>query len=184
MTLSSPDDRAPTPPSRVKIGMGKLLAAALLTGAVAAGASPVAPERENELMAGASPGTAERDNEIVAGAIPVVRERGETEVCAGAAVTPFERRLPEQVRRFAFDGAMLEPFLRLWHSGDRPELPMAPESVTVYAAPNRPYVIGYERQGCMIAFLAVAHQELWHWLRPSVGWLAERPGPPVTPGRA
>jgi len=165
--------------------MGKLLAAALLTGAVAAGASPVAPERENELMTGTSPVTAERYKGIVAGANPVVPQRGdEVEVCAGAPVQPFERRLSEQVRRFAFDGAMLEPFLRLWQSGDRPELPMPPESVTVYAAPNRPYVIGYERQGCMIAFLAVAHQELWHWLRPSVGWLAARPGPPGTPARA
>jgi hypothetical protein len=183
MVHSNPSEPAPIPPSPAKIGMGKLLAAALLTGAVAAGASPVAPERGNELMAGASPVTAEQG--IVAGANPVVPRRDdEVEVCAGAPVQPFERRLSEQVRRFAFDGPMLEPFLQLWQSGDRPELPMPPESVTVYAAPNRTYVVGYEREGCMIAFLAVAHQELWHWLRPSVGWLAERPGPPGTPARA
>jgi hypothetical protein len=153
--------------------MGRLLAAALLTGAVAAGASPVVPEPDNEIVADARPVITNRDNEIVAGASPVVPEPDdEVEVCAGAGVTPFERRLPEQVRRFAFDGVMLEPFLRLWQSGDRPELPLSPESVIVYAAPNRPYVVGYERQGCMIAFLAVPRPELWHWLRPSVGWSA------------
>jgi hypothetical protein len=165
--------------------MGKLLAAALLTGAVAAGASPVVPEPENELMAGVSPVTAERDNGIVAGANPLVPQRDDkVEVCAGAPVQPFERRLSEQVRRFAFDGAMLEPFLRLWQSGDRPDLPVSPESVTVYALPGKPYVVGYEHEGCMIAFLAVPHQELWRWLRPRLGWLAERPGPPVTADRA
>jgi hypothetical protein len=79
---------------------------------------------------------------------------------------------------------MLEPFLRLWQSGDRPELPMLPESVIVYAAPNRPYVVGYERHGCMIAFLAVPQQELWHWLRPSVGWLTELSSPPGPRGTA
>jgi hypothetical protein len=119
--------------------MGKLLAAALLTGAVAAGASPVVPQGENELIAGVSPVTAERDNGIVAGANPVVQQRDdEVEVCTGAPVQPFERRLSEQVRRFTFDGAMLEPFLRLWQSGDRPGLPMPPESVTVYARPTAP----------------------------------------------
>ena len=96
----------------------------------------------------------------------------------------FERRLPEQVRRFAFDGALLEPFLRLWQSGDRPELPLSPERVLVYAAPNRPYVVGYERQGCMIAILAVSRQELLNWLRPSVGWLTQGPTPPGTGARA
>ena len=51
-------------------------------------------------------------------------------------------------------------------------------------APNRPYVVGYERQGCMIAILAVSRQELLNWLRPSVGWLAQRPTPPGTGARA
>jgi hypothetical protein len=113
----------------------------------------------------------------VAAVHPVMAEAGtQVEPCAGAPVHPFERRLSEQVRRFAFDGAMLEPFLRLWQSGDRPDLPMSPESVIVYAVPGKPYVVGYERQGCLIAFLAVPHQELGHWLRSSVGWLVEGPG--------
>ena len=117
---------------------------------------------------------------VLAGARPVDAERGsKIEMCVGAAVTPFERRLPAQVRRFAFDGALVEPFLQLWQSGDRPDLPMSPESVIVYAVPGKPYVVGYERQGCMIAFLAVQYQELWRWLRPSVGWLAEHPGSPA-----
>jgi hypothetical protein len=179
MVLSTPGRLAPGSAPHVKARMGKLLAAALVMGAVVAGASPVVPEREHEPVAGARPAG------LVPGASPVVPAPDhEVEVCAGSAVTPFERSLPERVRRFVFDGALLEPFLRLWQSGDRPELPMSPESVIVYAAPGRPYVVGYERHGCMIALLAVQYRELWHWLRPSVGWLAELPGPPVTRGRA
>jgi hypothetical protein len=165
--------------------MGRLLAAALLMGTVVVDPSPLVPERDDEFVRGVRPIVPEQDNELVAGIRPVVPERdNEVEVCAGAAVTPFERRLPEQVRRFAFDGAMLEPFLQLWQSGGRAALPMSPESVIVYAAPGKPYVVGYERQGCRIAFLALPHHELWRWLRPSVGWLAERPGPPVPRDRA
>jgi hypothetical protein len=164
--------------------MGKLLAAALLVGIVA-GASPVVPERDRELVASVRPAVRERDNESLTNLRPIVPKRDNGfGVCAGAPVQPFERRLSEQIRRFAFDGALLEPFLRLWQSGDRPDLPMPTESVIVYAAPGKPYVVGYERQGCIIAFLAVTHHELWRWLRPSVGWLAERPGPPVPWARA
>ena len=164
---------------------GELLAAALLIGAIAAGAAPVVPEQNNVLLVGADRASSERKNEVAENTASVVPERNsEVKFCAGAALMPFERRLPEQVRRFAFDGALLEPFLRLWQSGDRPELPLSPESVIVYAAPNRPYVVGYERQGCMIAILAVSRQELLNWLRPSVGWLAQRPTPPGTGARA
>jgi hypothetical protein len=165
--------------------MCKVLVAALLAGTILASASPLVPERDHELVTGVRAVVPEPDDELVMNLRPVVPERNDRfAVCAGAPVQPFERRLSEQVRRFAFDGTMLEPFLRLWQSGGRPDLPLSPESVIVYAAPGKPYVVGYERRGCMIAFLAVTHQELWRWLRPSVGWLAERPGPPVTRARA
>lgn len=160
--------------------MCKLLAAALLMGTIVAGASLVVSERDDDSVAGVRPVAPERDEESVAGVRPVTANR----VCAGAPVQPFERRLSEQVDRFAFDGAMLELFLRLWQSGDRPDLPRSPESVIVYAVPGKPYVIGYERQGCMIAFLTVPHQELWHWLRPSVGWSAEGPRGQASEGTA
>lgn len=150
--------------------MCKLLAAALLMGTVVAGASSAVSEREAQFVAEAGPVVPERDDAVGAGVRPAAAAR----VCAGAPVQPFERRLSEQVRRFAFDGAMLELFMRLWQAGGRPDLPRSPESVIVYAVPGKPYVIGYERQGCMIAFLTVPHQELWRWLRPSVGWLTER----------
>jgi hypothetical protein len=160
--------------------MCKLLAAALLMGTVVAGASSVVSERDNGLVADASPGVPERNDEFVAGVRPVVAKR----VCAGTPVQPFERRLSEQVHRFAFDGAMLEPFLRLWQAGDRPDLPRSPESVIVYDVPGKPYVVGYERHGCMFAFLTVPHQELWRWLRPSVGWLTEGPRGQASGGTA
>jgi len=94
------------------------------------------------------------------------------QACPGVAVAAFERGFPEQVRRFDFDGAMLEPFVKLWRSGRRPDLPVPPKAVTVYDLPGKPYVVGYQREGCLIGFLAVRRQSLWQWLRPRVGWPA------------
>jgi hypothetical protein len=91
-------------------------------------------------------------------------------VCPGVDLVAFERRFPEQVRRYAFDRALLEPFMRLWLSGRRPALPVAPERVTVYALPKGPYLVGYQNGGCVIAFLSVERAQLWKWLRPHFGW--------------
>lgn len=123
--------------------MSKLFAAVLLTAAVVAGQAPAA--------AGQSIGD---------------------RVCPGAAMASFERGFPEHVQRFDFEGAMLEPFVKLWRSARRPDLPVSPETVSVYALPGKPYVVGYEREGCLIAFLAVGRENLWKWLRPRVGWPA------------
>jgi hypothetical protein len=90
--------------------------------------------------------------------------------CPGVAVTSFERRIPDQVQRYQFDHAMLEPFVQLWHAAKRPDLPARPERVTVYAVPGRPFLVGYESGDCMIAFLAVERQRLLQWLRPRLGW--------------
>lgn len=90
--------------------------------------------------------------------------------CPGIALDLFERRFPEQVRRYAFDHAMLEPFVDLWRSGRRPALPIRPERVTVYALPGQPYLVGYQNGKCVIAFLAVERGRLWRWLRPHLGW--------------
>lgn len=92
--------------------------------------------------------------------------------CAGLALALFERRFPDSVQRFAFEGELLQPFLQLWHEKRRPDLPVSPESVTVYSLPDRPYLVGYQSKGCVIAFLAVDRQNLWRWLRPHLGWQA------------
>ena len=90
--------------------------------------------------------------------------------CPGIAISSFERRIPDQVQRYEFDHAMLEPFVQLWHAAQRPDLPVHPERVTVYAVPGRPLLVGYESGDCMIAFLAVERQRLLQWLRPRLGW--------------
>lgn len=90
--------------------------------------------------------------------------------CPGVALGSFEQRFPADVTRFAFEQAMLEPFLELWKSGRRPDLPVVPEKITVYALPGKPYLIGYLRGDCLIAFLSVERQRLWQWLRPRIGW--------------
>ncbi len=90
--------------------------------------------------------------------------------CPGIAISSFEQRIPDQVQRYEFNHAMLEPFVQLWHAAQRPNLPVHPERVTVYAVPGRPYLVGYESGDCMIAFLAVERQRLLQWLRPRLGW--------------
>jgi hypothetical protein len=101
-----------------------------------------------------------------AGAQPEVSAR----VCPGITVARFEQRFPQPVERFAFEQAMLEPFVELWQSGQRPALPLRPERVTVYALPGKPLVIGYQSGDCVIALLTVERQRFWQWLRPHLGW--------------
>jgi hypothetical protein len=91
-------------------------------------------------------------------------------VCPGLTVARLERRFPQPVERFAFEHAMLEPFVELWQSARRPALPVRPERVTVYALPGKPLVIGYQSGDCVIALLTVERQRFWQWLRPRLGW--------------
>lgn len=112
---------------------------------------------------------------LLAGAIaadPTAAEGGRNGVCRGMPAIAFERRFPEQMQRYAFDGKLLKPFIRLWQATRRPDLPTSPERVTVYALPGHPYLVGYQSQGCLIAFLAVQRQKLWSLLRPQIGWPA------------
>ena len=90
--------------------------------------------------------------------------------CPGMTVARLEQRFPKPVERFALEHAMLDPFVELWQSGQRPALPMRPERVTVYALPGKPLVIGFMSGDCVIALLAVERQRLWQWLRPRLGW--------------
>ena len=91
-------------------------------------------------------------------------------LCPGMSVARLEQRFPKPLERFALEHAMLDPFVELWRSGQRPALPMRPESVTVYALPGKPLVIGFMSGDCVIALLAVERQRLWQWLRPRLGW--------------
>jgi len=100
----------------------------------------------------------------------VAQQASVAHACPGIPVSAFEQRIPGQVRRYEFDHAMLKPFVQLWHAAQRPDLPVRPERVTVYAIPGHPFLIGYESGECMIAFLAVDRERLLHWLRPRLGW--------------
>lgn len=97
-------------------------------------------------------------------------EQAAEEICPGIAVTLFEQRLPIRVRRYAFEQALLKPFVELWQSGRRPALPVRPERVTVYSLPGHPLLIGYQRGACVIASLSVKRERLWRWLGPRIGW--------------
>jgi hypothetical protein len=92
--------------------------------------------------------------------------------CRGVALALFEQRVPDHTRRFAFEGDLLAPFLELWQAAQRPRLPAPPQSVVVYALPERPYLVGYQREGCVIAVLAVERRALWKLLQPQLGWPA------------
>ncbi len=101
---------------------------------------------------------------------PVVAQATAARACPGIPASSFEQRFPDQVRRYEFDHALLEPFVQLWHAAQRPDLPERPERVTVYAVPGHPFLIGYQNGDCMIAFLAVDRERLLQWLRPRLGW--------------
>lgn len=90
--------------------------------------------------------------------------------CPGVKLALFEQRVPEQVERYPFDSSMLEPFVALWRAGRRPELPVRPERVTVYAVPGQPFLVGYQSGDCVIAVLTVDRQRLLRLLRPRIGW--------------
>jgi hypothetical protein len=102
--------------------------------------------------------------------------RGQTKpaarLCPGLSVATFEQRFPQAVQRFAFEHALLPPFIELWRAERRPTLPLTPERVTVYDLPGKPLVIGYQSGDCVIALLTVERQRLWQWLRPRIGWTA------------
>ena len=91
-------------------------------------------------------------------------------LCPGLSAARLEQRFPKPMERFALEQAMLEPLVELWQSTRRPALPMRPESVTVYALPGKPLVIGFMSGDCVIALLTVERQRLWQWLRPRLGW--------------
>jgi hypothetical protein len=102
---------------------------------------------------------------------PAVAQQDTTRrACPGITLSLFEQRFPDQVQRYAFDQAMLDPFVELWRSARRPDLPLRPERVTVYALPGLPFLIGYQHGDCVIAFLAVERQRLLQLLRPQIGW--------------
>jgi hypothetical protein len=102
----------------------------------------------------------------------VAQQDKATRACPGIDVAAFERRVPDQVHRYAFEHAMLEPFVQLWRSGQRPNLPLRPERVTVYALPGQPFLVGYQSGDCVIALLTVERERLLRLLRPELGWPA------------
>jgi hypothetical protein len=104
--------------------------------------------------------------------VGLAAERHPSPVCRGLASATFEQRFPAKVRHFDFDREMVEPFVRIWRAGRRPALPALPERVRVYAVPKRPYLVGFHRDGCVIALLTVERRSLWRWLRPRLGWPA------------
>ena len=102
---------------------------------------------------------------------PAIAEvEGASSTCPGIMVSLFEQRVPDQIQRYAFERAMLEPFVQLWHAARRPDLPLRPEKVTVYALPGLPFLVGYQTGDCVIAFLTVERQRLLQLLRPQIGW--------------
>jgi hypothetical protein len=91
-------------------------------------------------------------------------------LCPGLTVARLEQRFPKPVERFALEQAMLDPFVELWRSGERRAMPMPPESVTVYAVPGKPLVIGFMSGDCVIALLTVERQRFSQWLRSRLAW--------------
>lgn len=90
--------------------------------------------------------------------------------CSGLSISHFESRFPTKVKRMTFNDAMLETFVELWKAGSRPDLPMRPERVVIYALPGLPLIIGFQERHCIIAYLAVESTVLSRWLHHHLGW--------------
>lgn len=71
--------------------------------------------------------------------------------------------------RFAFSGPMRAPFLNLWRQGERPPLPVEPDSVTLLAKAGEPLVLIYARTGCALAVLRASRAEVYQALRAGIG---------------
>jgi hypothetical protein len=84
-------------------------------------------------------------------------------------VNELVRQLDVAADRFDFEARMLPAFLHLWAVANRPALPLSPDRATVLAAPGKPLVILYGRDGCAIGALSTTRPELWRTLRATIG---------------
>ena len=90
--------------------------------------------------------------------------------CRGVAVARFERGLPAGTRRYDIGAHLVGPFAMLWAQARRsPEAAAMPSAVTVYARRDRPLLVAYRAEGCVLAVLAVAREELWRALSDQLG---------------
>lgn len=91
--------------------------------------------------------------------------------CPGPSMAEVESRIGDatHAERFAFAGLMTPPFLQLWLQGERPALPVLPDSITVLAEPEAPLVILYGRRGCALGVLRATRPELYQAMRSSIG---------------
>ena len=90
--------------------------------------------------------------------------------CRGVALARFERDLPAGTRRYDIGAHLVGPFARLWaHARRAPEASATPDAVTVYARRDRPLLVAYRADGCVLAVLAVARDELWRALSDQLG---------------
>lgn len=99
-------------------------------------------------------------------------EELEVRACPGIVLALFEARIGDDVKLWRFEGKQLAPFEILWRAKRRPQLPLQLERVTVYSAPGRPFLVGYEHRECVLAFIAVDRELLLKLLRPEIGWQA------------
>ncbi|HMR32063.1 MAG TPA: hypothetical protein PKA13_12715 [Geminicoccaceae bacterium] len=102
---------------------------------------------------------------------PVPEPAQPAPACPGPSMSEVEGRLGDAsgAERFAFAGLMTPAFLQLWLQGERPALPVPPDSITVLAEPEAPLVILYGRRGCALGVLRATRPELYQALRSSIG---------------
>ena len=88
--------------------------------------------------------------------------------CPGPRIAEVEARLGGG-QRFSFSGQMTAPFVQLWLHGQRPALPILPDSITVLAEPGLPLLILYGRHGCALGVLRASRPDLFQAMRSSIG---------------
>lgn len=88
--------------------------------------------------------------------------------CPGPSVAEVEAKLGNG-QRYSFEEKMVAPFLQLWLHGERPALPVPPDSVTVVADARSPLLILYGIRGCALGVLRATRPELYQAMRSSIG---------------
>ena len=91
--------------------------------------------------------------------------------CKGVALARFERDLPAGTRRYDIGAHLVGPFAALWARARRsPGATATPSAVTVYAPrQDRPLLVAYRAEGCVLAVLAVTRDELWRAMSEQLG---------------
>ncbi len=82
--------------------------------------------------------------------------------------------IPAGAQRYSVEGARMLPYLVLWRAHRPAPLPSRPDRVRIMALDDRPLLLAYEHEGCVIGLLPIAGPRSG---LPCAAWSASSPSP-------